>query len=207
MPKKPDLSRRDFLELAVAGGLATAVSPADEEGSSPTSLGAPEGPHGWWPQPYSVKRDEEAGKLVLSTRYYTVEHDLKKGGAITRIRYTYGQAENLLLQPIGAWVRLKEETPPGHSERRSRRAIFSDLNDASPAVTVGKSGKAELVSVEASLLDSKGREAGIKTKTTYAYRWGYIKIHKEFLFPGTGLKLRGMSVISTQFHPSLTHYS
>ena len=52
-----------------------------------------------WPQAYSVKRDEAAGILALRTAYYTVEQDLKKGGAIARIALTHGKAANLLAQP------------------------------------------------------------------------------------------------------------
>ena len=43
-------------------------------------------PRDWAPQTYVVERDETAGKLTLSTRYYTIEHELKKGGCIARIR-------------------------------------------------------------------------------------------------------------------------
>lgn len=61
-------------------------------------------PKGTWPQEYSVQRDDAAGRLVLSTPYYSVTHDLKRGGAIVEIRYTHGSASNLLMEPIAASV-------------------------------------------------------------------------------------------------------
>ena len=39
-----------------------------------------------WPQAYSVQRNQAAGLLTLSTPYYTVQHDMKRGGAISSIR-------------------------------------------------------------------------------------------------------------------------
>ena len=53
-----------------------------------------------WPEGYSVRQDREAGRLVLSTRYYAVQHDLKRGGVIAGIRLTHGRASNLLASPI-----------------------------------------------------------------------------------------------------------
>ena len=58
-----------------------------------------------WPQAYSVQSVEKTGSLVLCTPYYTVEHDMKKGGAITRIALTHGKAANLLVRPIETRVR------------------------------------------------------------------------------------------------------
>ena len=47
---------------------------------SPADPPAPKVPR-TWPQAYSVERDEASGILTLRTPYYTVEQDLKKGGA------------------------------------------------------------------------------------------------------------------------------
>src|SRR5512143_4115928 len=73
-----------------------------------------------WPQPYSVHRDKAAGRLTLSTAYYTVEHDLKQGGAITRLNLTHGQASNLLVRPLETYLRDEQTN------------AFSDLNDHLP---------------------------------------------------------------------------
>jgi len=60
-----------------------------------------------WPQAYSVQHDEPAGLLRLCTSYYTVEQDLRKGGAITRIALTHGKATNLLVEPWKRVCKLK----------------------------------------------------------------------------------------------------
>ncbi len=57
----------------------------------------PPGPPSNWPQAYSVQRNKADGLLTLSTPYYTVQHDLKHGGAISSIRLTHGKASNLSL--------------------------------------------------------------------------------------------------------------
>ncbi|HNS05491.1 MAG TPA: hypothetical protein PKH53_05740, partial [Candidatus Saccharicenans sp.] len=45
-----------------------------------------------WPQSYSVRQDKARGLLILSTPYYTIEHDLKRGGTISRLTLRNGQA-------------------------------------------------------------------------------------------------------------------
>lgn len=214
MSKKPEVSRREFLKsgmtLATLSGIGPVALNQQATGTEPPAgldASADGQPRGWVPQSYTVERDDAAGKLILSTRYYQVEHDLKRGGAISNIRYTHGQSRNLLLQPIGTQVHLKEENPSGRRDRqRQLSAYFRDLDDPSPSVSVGKSGKWEIVTVECALRNKEGRDSGIRTMTAYTYRWGYIKIHKEFHFPTQGLKVRGFSVFSTLFDPSLTHY-
>lgn len=43
-------------------------------------------------------------------------------------------------------------------------------------------------------------------RTVYSYRWGYIKVHREFRFPESPIEIRRLSVLSTSFDPSLTDY-
>ena len=38
------------------------------------------GSRAWWPQQYTVSENKAAGALVLSTPYYTIQHDLRRGG-------------------------------------------------------------------------------------------------------------------------------
>ena len=64
--------RRTSLGAIMFFFLAAVGSPADPP--------APKVPR-TWPQAYSVERDEASGILTLRTPYYTVEQDLKKGGA------------------------------------------------------------------------------------------------------------------------------
>ena len=51
-------------------------------------------PRGWQPQAASVRQDDSS--VIISTLYYTFEHDLKRGGALTRIALTHGRSKNLL---------------------------------------------------------------------------------------------------------------
>jgi hypothetical protein len=164
---------------------------------------------GWWPQDYNVQRDDAAGLLVLSTPYYRIEHDLKKGGALTRISLTHGKAPNLLVRPIETLIRLarREGAPDAPAQRGSRpQDIYSDLNNPAASVTHVKSGRSEVVKVESILRNEAGLEAGIIVKTTYTYRWGYIKIHKEFIVPKDPVRIRNLCVLSAVFDPSLSDY-
>ena len=136
-----------------------------------------------WPQTYSVHRDEAAGILTLRTAYYTVEQDLKKGGAIARISLTHGKAANLLASPLATRVRDENGT------------VFTDLADSSPAVAHRREGLNEVVTVECSLKDLAGRASAIRAKTTFQYRWGYIKIHKELLAASGVSRPRGLPAV------------
>jgi hypothetical protein len=164
---------------------------------------------GWWPQNYTVTRDEGAGKLVLSTTYYTIEHDLKRGGLIGRISLTHGRVTNLLVKPMRATVSLltsERENTDAAEEARRLSGTFSDYFDAAPVVTHQRAGDLEVVSVESALLSENGKGCGIRSKTTYTYHWGYVKIHKEFTAPKAGAKVRSLSIVSTILDPSLSDY-
>ncbi|MHB1037352.1 MAG: hypothetical protein ACYC35_22475 [Pirellulales bacterium] len=146
-----------------------------------------------WPQAYSVAQDAASGMLTLRTPYYLVEQDLKKGGAITRIALTHGKAANLLVHPI--------ET----SVRDESGAVLTDLMDSAPSITRRQEGLNEIVTVECALKDPNGRASGIRVKSTLQYRWGYIKIRKEFLAPA-GARVREVCPFSTVLAPSLSDY-
>ena len=165
---------------------------------------------GWSPQAYSVTRDDAAGKLVLSTPYYTMEQDLKRGGILERISLTHGRATNLLVTPMRATISLlltnAQENTDEAENTRQVLGTFSDYFDAAPVVTHKHSGDSEEVSVESALRNEKGNDSGIRSKTTYTYCWGYVKIHKEFTAPAGGVKVRKLSVLSTIVDPSLSDY-
>ncbi len=161
---------------------------------------------GWWPRPYSVQRDDAAGKLVLSTPYYTIEHDLKQGGTLTKIALTHGRAKNLLVRPVGSSVQISSpEGKPASEQEAPSANTYSDLFDRSPSVSHSKDGDTEIVTVKASLVDKNGASSGVTVSTTYRYRWGYIKIRKEFQFPETK-RTRNVCVLNTVLDPSLTDY-
>ena len=125
-----------------------------------------------WPQAYSVQRNKAAGLLTLSTPYYTVQHDLKQGGALSSIRLTHGKASNLLVMPFETRVQDAAGNP------------YSDLAERAPRVMTCQEGLNELVTVESALRDAQGKQSGVRVKTVYEYRWGYVKIHKELTFRG-----------------------
>jgi hypothetical protein len=219
MSKKLESNRREFLEATAKAGIGLAAlyevglidppHPSEAHPLSQSSTGSNVKPKGNWPQEYTVQRDDEKGLLIFSTPYYSVEHDLKKGGAISRISYTHGQAPNLLIHPVATSIALAAKKVPYSPSARTRGQqpqTLSDLHDSSPAVSSTKTGKFATVNVEAALRTSDGRDVGVRTKTTYQYRWGYIKIHKEVIFPKEAVETAALTVLNTTLHPSLTHY-
>jgi hypothetical protein len=147
-----------------------------------------------WPQAYTVREDRRAGTLLLATPYYEVQHDLKQGGAVSRIGLTWGHAPNLLLRPLETFVR----------DEQGR--VFSDLNDRSPRIRRSRHDLTEAVVVTANLLDSKGGRSGLRVRTTFEYHWGYIKIHKEFDLGSNHLRARELCALSTVVAPNLSDY-
>lgn len=152
------------------------------------------GQSGTYPGEYAVERHETAGMLTLSTPYYTFRHDLKHGAEISLVALNYGAAKNLLVKPLNAYV----VTAEGES--------FHAQNDASPEVVVEKLAKARIVRVTARLVSAKGRDSGIRLRTRYEYRWGYLKIRREFIFGEQAVAVRRVSVFSATFDPSLEQY-
>jgi len=149
---------------------------------------------GAWPGEYTVDRQDAAGTLTLSTPYYTFRHDLKRGAEISLVAYTHGSSANLLVKPMDAHVVTSD------SER------FNAQNDASPEVVLEKSGKARVVLVTSRLLSAKGKDSGIRLRTRYEYRWGYVKVRREFVFGARPIGVRRVNVFSAMFDPSLDQY-
>jgi hypothetical protein len=220
MSNDAEISRREFLDvtaktwagLVTLGSTGLAGKPASAETSATATQSQIESsnvPKGTWPQEYSVHRDEVAGQLVLSTPYYSVTHDLQHGGAITRISYVHGAVFNLLLEPLATLVELAANKASQHVTKQEQPpppTVLSDLHDSSPLVTVAKTGKRQTVSVEATLQAPEVGGLEVHTRTTYEYRWGHVKIHKEFVFPGQGIRTAALTVLSTVVHPTLTHH-
>lgn len=160
---------------------------------------------GWWPQPYEIRRDDAAGTLTLSTPYYTFEHDLKRGGTLSKVVLTHGRSANLLLRPVETRVQLAADEPAS-AESRPASGRFSDLRAPRPSVEVRSEGTTVTVTVDAPLVDEQGRESGVATRTVYRYRWGYVKIHKEIRAARPSLKLRSLCLLSTVLDPALSSY-
>jgi len=169
---------------------------------------------GWSPQSYEVERTSRwvsgvafREVIELSTPYYTILHDLDRGGTISMIRLTHGQANNLLVAPIESRVQLTSENEgEANQQNAGTERIYRDIHDRSPDVTHTKSGQWETIAVEASLLDERGEDSGLRTKTIYTYRWGYIKVHKEIIVDSDSVRARSLSVFSTVLDPSLSWY-
>ncbi len=147
---------------------------------------------GCWPQRYTIQQDDKARILTLSTPYYTVQHDLKKGGAISKIGYTHGRLDNLLIEPIATSIQYE------------KGIALNDLGDHEPKVVYAKNGNNVTVTVECTL--GGDRIPGVGVKTVYEYRWGYIKIHRELHFPADSEKIKSLSILSTVLDSSLSDY-
>jgi len=139
-------------------------------------------PRGWQPQVAGVRQDDSS--VVVSTPYYTFEHDLRKGGTLTRIALTHGRAKNLLAGPIETTARLAGKRAPDAAAQLGRvgGSVYSDINDGSPRVSRAREGSSQVVTVDAALAGPDGRSSGIRVRTTYRYRWGYVRVRKELLF-------------------------
>src|SRR5664279_3926080 len=111
-----------------------------------------------------MQRNKAAGLLTLSTPYYTVQHDLKQGGALSSIRLTHGKASNLLVLPFETRVQDAAGNP------------YSDLAERAPRVTTRQDGLNEFVTIESALRDAQGKPSGVRVKTLYEYRWGYCLV-------------------------------
>ena len=151
-------------------------------------------PSSTWPQAYTVARDDASGILALATPYYTVEHDLKKGGVITRIVLKHGKAANLLVHPVETCVRDESGT------------VLIDSRDSTPRVTHRREGLNEIVTVDCALVDQKGLASELRVKSTFTYRWGYVKIHKVFVVPAGDMRAREVCPFSTILTASLSDY-
>ncbi len=147
-----------------------------------------------WPQAYSVQRARARHLLTVRTPYYFFEHDLEHGGVLCRIRLVHGQATNLLIRPLATVI------------EDERSATFTDLQDRAPRVSYKQDGLYEFVTVQSRLRDGAGRDSGLQLKTLYEYRWGYVKIHKQFTTARSGFRARDLRVVDTILAPSLGHY-
>jgi hypothetical protein len=171
------------MALVLRGRMVTAAQPA--------SAAAPR-----WPldQPYVVQEDPAAARLTLSNPYYTIQHDLRRGGVVTAIRLSYGRAANLLVRPVEAVARNEAGT------------LFSDAYDPAPQVRRRREGATEIVAVETVLRDATGASAGVRLRTVIEYRWGYLKIRREFSSPESTFRALELSPFATVLAPSLTEY-
>jgi len=179
-----------LLNVAVMAWFAPALSGAPAQNTSALSQTVVSA----WPQPYTVQHNRHEGTLTLAVPYYTIQYDLKRGGAISAIHLTHGQAANLLVAPLE--TRVKD----------AAGQVYSDLADNAPRVTSGKVGSNQVVTVESKLMGTHGESSGIRVKTVYTCRWGYLKIHRELSFDDRHFTALEICPVSTVVAPSLATF-
>jgi hypothetical protein len=148
----------------------------------------------WWPQKYRVTLDKEKNVLSLNTPYYVIEQSLAAGGNISKVKYINGKVENLLIEPMGVKINdagAKEE--------------YSDLVDNPAQINFEDYGNSVRVITNCNLSTKSGKSSAVSLKTTYEYRWGYIKIRKELYFPDS-TRVNKISLINLKLSPDLSDY-
>ena len=150
---------------------------------------------GVWPEGYEVERDSVNHLLRLKTRFYEVEHDLSKGGAIRSIVIRHGTGRNLLEAPMACSVVTDEG------------AALSDVQSPASAWQVEERADEVVVSIEGPMAGAEpGGGAGLRCQTTYAYRWGCIRVRREFLFPEAGLAVSQIVVSGWRLRADLNRF-
>ncbi len=148
----------------------------------------------WWPQEYKVRSDRKKNVLNLSTPFYQVEQNSIRGGNISRVTYTYGKEENLLMEPVGVRIVAAD----GKEE-------YSDISDTPAEITYENSGRTVRVTTNCNLRTKSGKLSSISLKTIYEYCWGYIKIRKELYFPDS-LMIKTLILFNLRLSPDLSDY-
>lgn len=131
--------------------------------------------------------------MALKTPYYAFEHDLARGGAISSVHLAHGKAQSLLSAPVETIVRAEDGR------------AFSETSDPNPRIELASEGSRAVLTVECSLLDRAGADSGVRARTTYDYRWGYLRARKELRFPA-GFRAREICGFAAILAPSLSHY-
>jgi len=139
----------------------------------------------------------------MRTRFYEVEHDLSKGGAISSVVFPNGSGENLLIATMASEVVLSEgET-------------YGDLYETTPKCRVERKGANVSVTMEGRLClkpsadnnaQIKPSEVRLRYRTTYLYRWGHIRVRRQFLFPDEGVPVSQLLVHEWKLRPDIGHY-
>ncbi len=161
----------------------------------------------WQPQKYVVEENKVENKLTLSTPYYTFVHNLKQGGALERISLNHGVEKNLLLTPISANLGLKrEKEDPPASWYDGGVKKYSTANDTLPEYRLEEVKGWPVLTILSNFRNSNFQSVGVRLKTKYTYKWGYVKIHHEVIFPELPKKVSYLEIMSTKLAPSLDHY-
>jgi len=138
--------------------------------------------YGAAPGQMTVRREET--HIVVSTPYYAVRHDLARGGAVCDIRYPNGTNENLLVEPMSCAI----TTADGDA------GVFTDLHEASPQVVIDEGTEEVSIRFRGKLHRRPGETSAIGYDFLYRYRWGYVRVRKQFLLPDGGIRARDVCV-------------
>lgn len=158
----------------------------------------------WWPQPYSIQTN--GSLLTLSTPFYAISQDLHHGGAISTIQLFNGSNSNLLTTPIVTQIEDSEGNIFSDAEVSPQQVMtYPDGAHPTGISTVTQTPLNKFVTVECNLASASAPNTHIQLKTTYEYRWGYIRIHREILCPDH-FNAKGICPISMAVDPSLSSY-
>ena len=152
---------------------------------------------GTFPENYEVERDDSARIVRLKTRFYEVTHDLAKGGAISAIVLLRGTGQNMLTEPISCSVTTSDW-----------KTTLSDVNAPATECEILREGKyATLVMIsELRPATEEAPNPGVKIRTVYEYRWGYIRVKRQFLFPDTGFAVAQIMAHQWKLRPDISHF-
>ncbi|MGC8989952.1 MAG: DUF6259 domain-containing protein, partial [Verrucomicrobiia bacterium] len=78
--------------------------------------------------------------------------------------------------------------------------------DDNPRVEHRRDGLKELVTIEARLVAKVGGASNIRVKTQYEYRWGYVKVQREYVVQDATVRVREVCPVSVALVSSLTDY-
>lgn len=157
---------------------------------------APLATEGVWPESYEIRRDAKAKTVSLRTRFYEVTHDLKKGGAISSIVLFRGTGKNMLVEPISCEVTSADWA-----------SSYSDVKGGEAKCEVRQDGDNAIVTIEAALGGNpEAAKCPVKCRTTYEYRWGYIRIRREFMFPEGGYAVAQIMAHEWKLRPDINRF-
>ena len=148
---------------------------------------------GIWPQPCEVTDDRAKGRILLQTPYYQIEHSRDRGGALSAVRYPHGTGQNLLLEPARTLM-------------TSLSGEFMDTAESAPFVSMMPGTDEAVLTIEGMLRDADGEDCGVAYRHIYRYRWGFVRVRKQFVFPGSGVDVRCLQVFGCLLRPDLGHY-
>lgn len=148
---------------------------------------------GTWPQPYEITDDTANGGILLRTPYYEIEHSRDQGGAVSAIRYPHGTGQNLMLEPV-------------RTQMTSLNGNFADTAESAPRVSLMPGADEVVVTIEGMLRDADGKDCGVAYRHVYNYRWGFVRVRKQFSFPGEGVDVRCLQVFGCLLRPDMSHY-